>query len=92
MELLRHYVKPGLILVLLVCIALLVFRCILLVYHSGRLKTLNALRGNKPSTTEIVDTEMMVMRDKRHVASTTMATIVLAVATYAINWYLKHGM
>lgn len=87
-----RYVEPVLIMLLIVCVVYFVVRCVLLVCHFGKLKTLSALRRGQPSTSEMVDTEMMVRRDKRHMTSTTMAAIVIAVVICGINWYAKHGM
>jgi hypothetical protein len=88
---LSKYLVPGLIMALIACVVYFALRFVLLVIHAAKLKTLGALRRGQPSTTEMVDTEMLVMRDKRHMGSSVAGAIVLAAAIYGVNWYIKHG-
>jgi hypothetical protein len=91
-EYLTKYVVPGLTFVLIVCGVYFVIRCALLMFHFTKLKTLGALRRGQPASAEMVDTEMLVMRDKRHMGTSTVLAILSAAAIYGINWYVKNGM
>jgi uncharacterized membrane protein YdcZ (DUF606 family) len=90
-EYLTGYVVPGLTFAVIACGVYFVIRCVLLVFHFAKLKTLGALRRGQPASAAMVDTEMMVMRDKRHMGSSVMGAILMAAAIYGINWYVKHG-
>jgi hypothetical protein len=92
MKFLTKDVVPVLTVLVVMCVLYFVVRCILLVFHFAKLKTLRALHRGQPSSAQMVDTEMMVMRDKRHMGSSVMGAILIAAAIYGINWYVKNGM
>jgi hypothetical protein len=92
MDFLLQYVVPGLKILLWVCGACFILKWALFFWHYYKLNVLNVGNRNMPATREMVDAEVKVIRDKRHIVSLVVAMLVIIACLYGIDWFRRQSL
>jgi len=91
MDFLLQYVRPGLIILLGVCVVCFVLKWVLLFLHFSALKIISMAKRNMPASREVLDAEVVVIRDKRHIVSLAVAMLVIFACLYGIGWLRRQS-